>query len=317
MVNAARNNHIEAVRAMIQANVTLEHKAYAWDRCTPLHFAAQEGHIEIVQALLAAKAEVDTTGYIRPSRIVTHSSSPVLTFSPFNPLHSLTLHLLLSSSHPRPLSMPLSPTHLLAVTLLHSHCLLLHTPAHTTFCSLQQLCVLCMHSGRYDDDTQSDYVHTPLLRAAEKGHVAVVAALLTAGADTTVEDDWRSTPLHLAADEGLASMVRDLLAADAKADAQDNDGSAPLHLAAQCGHVDSVKLLLEVSAAVDCRNNNGQTPMHLAARCQDYSKGAATVIALLEANAVGDSIDDAGVSPLDVAEEYNNTIVVELLLDGK
>ena len=74
MVNAARNNHIEAVRAMILARVTLEHKAYAWDRCPPLHFAAQEGHIEIVQALLAAKAEVDTTGYIRPSRIVIHSS---------------------------------------------------------------------------------------------------------------------------------------------------------------------------------------------------------------------------------------------------
>ncbi|CAM9960121.1 unnamed protein product, partial [Discosporangium mesarthrocarpum] len=58
--------------------------------------------------------------------------------------------------------------------------------------------------------------YTPLHWAAQKGHTAIVRALMAMGANANVRDKWRRTPLHRAAKEGHAEVVGVLLEAGAE-----------------------------------------------------------------------------------------------------
>jgi len=55
---AVYNGHVEAVKALIEANVNLDTQAK--DGCTALHVAVYKGHVEAVKMLIKAKANLDT-----------------------------------------------------------------------------------------------------------------------------------------------------------------------------------------------------------------------------------------------------------------
>jgi ankyrin repeat protein len=90
---------------------------------------------------------------------------------------------------------------------------------------------------------------TPLSRAAAMGHVAVVAALLEAGASPNDAD--AATPLGNAAAAGHVAVVRALIAAGANLDERTRGALTPLMVAARAGHLDVVQALVEAGAAVD------------------------------------------------------------------
>ena len=67
-----------------------------------------------------------------------------------------------------------------------------------------------------------------LVVAAEKGHTAVVTALLDAGADVNKADKFGSTPLYAAAGYGHTAVVTALLDAGTDVNKADDEGITPL-----------------------------------------------------------------------------------------
>jgi ankyrin repeat protein len=73
---------------------------------------------------------------------------------------------------------------------------------------------------------------TALHCATWKGHQAVVAFLLSAGADVNIHSNnehWGTTPLHAAAHANQATIAQMLIDNGADVNAHDKDGKTPLH----------------------------------------------------------------------------------------
>ena len=69
-----------------------------------------------------------------------------------------------------------------------------------------------------------------------------------------------ATPLHIAAQNGHLGVVKALLSAGAEKDARRADGVTPLFIAACHGHSDIVKALIEAGAEVDAIESNVRPP---------------------------------------------------------
>ncbi|MDR2419956.1 MAG: ankyrin repeat domain-containing protein, partial [Puniceicoccales bacterium] len=122
---------------------------------------------------------------------------------------------------------------------------------------------------------------TPLHVAAEKGHDAVVQALLSSPVTSEQiatqlnaknKDDW--TPLHFAAWYGKDAVIEILLAKGADVRARTLESQwTPLHLAALFDHVEVVKALLsdsvhqdQITEQLNAKNKNDWTPLYIAAQ---------------------------------------------------
>lgn len=91
--------------------------------------------------------------------------------------------------------------------------------------------------------------HTPLLRAAHGGHLAVVSLLLEAAADPNGTDLEGLSPLCAAVAAGSVGVCRALIGAQADADQATFKGSAPLLIAVERRSAELVQLLLTEGAA--------------------------------------------------------------------
>jgi ankyrin repeat protein len=102
---------------------------------------------------------------------------------------------------------------------------------------------------------------TPLQRAALGDHVAVIGALLSAGARVDGADSYSTTPLMYAALYGRTAAVDALLAAGADIHHQDSSGYTALHYTSSNGHLDGSRMLLEAGARMDVRDKRGERPI--------------------------------------------------------
>ena len=104
---------------------------------------------------------------------------------------------------------------------------------------------------------------TALHWAALNGDVAIINAVLAAGAKTTVVTRLGNyTPLHLASSRGQAAAVARLLEAGSDVRAATDTGVQPLHLAAQAGNADAVRAILDKGADVNAVDRtHGRTPL--------------------------------------------------------
>ena len=165
---------------------------------------------------------------------------------------------------------------------------------------------------------------TPLLHAAEQGHVPPMELLLEAGAktDQSAKQWWRhpcwlqlttgtSTscdfwsklvqpkikqitmvqhPCCLQLTMGTSTSCDFLVEVGAAKDQATNYGATPLLVAAENGHLDIVRFLVEVRAAKDQADNNGATPLLIA-----NWKGHLDVVRfLVEVGAAKDQADNNG-----------------------
>ncbi len=93
---------------------------------------------------------------------------------------------------------------------------------------------------------------TPVLVASQKGHSAIVRALLAAGghaSKTLTSGPYKgATAMWAAAFEGHSECLELLLAAGCDVNACTDDGRSPLDIAAAKGHADMVQQLLLLGA---------------------------------------------------------------------
>ena len=180
---------------------------------------------------------------------------------------------------------------------------------------------------------------TRLHKAASRGHLKAMRALLDAGARVNVLNESRSTPLHMATmvaaspkavkmllgadanpnlinEEGRTPLhyatdpvsVEALIKAGADVNKRDNRfGETPLHLATQRGDLAVVKALLSAKANPQARNDRGETPLHSAAWCEGFgARNASDIVKILiKEGADVDARDKTGSTPLNKGAQIN------------
>ena len=112
------------------------------------------------------------------------------------------------------------------------------------------------------------HVLTPLMAASANGHLAVVEALVRAGADKEAKDLNGCTPLIIASDNGRLTVVEALVRAGADKEAKDKNGYTPLLSASTYGRLTVVEVLIRAGAEKEAKVNGGTALM--AASHQGY-----------------------------------------------
>ena len=188
---------------------------------------------------------------------------------------------------------------------------ILHTPVKIAFAIILLLPVLAAQSRVSCDQWNTDVFF-------EVATVQGVIACLSAGADPNDSDasGWR--PLHFAAFSSDASTVGALLAAGANLESRDEDGWTPLYVAvlsmtdpARLDGLSVVRTLLDAGADPNSAAYvSGNTPLHVATAWERVLQ------ALLDAGADLTAKNNAGLTPLDVAESHGRAGGARVLRDA-
>eukprot|EP00977_Amphora_coffeiformis_P011708 scaffold2832_cov130-Amphora_coffeaeformis.AAC.1 len=111
---------------------------------------------------------------------------------------------------------------------------------------------------------------TPLMIAADKGHVKVCKYLIKeCGVDVNATNSYGYNALHCAAAKGHLEVVQFLAKSNADGMAVCNTGETALHRAVMFHHVETADFLLEnYPQSIHVRNEKGQTPVDLARKHQ-------------------------------------------------
>eukprot|EP01108_Squamamoeba_japonica_P003530 TRINITY_DN2851_c0_g1_i1.p1 TRINITY_DN2851_c0_g1~~TRINITY_DN2851_c0_g1_i1.p1 ORF type:complete len:307 (-),score=164.28 TRINITY_DN2851_c0_g1_i1:65-985(-) len=154
---------------------------------------------------------------------------------------------------------------------------------------------------------------TPLMAAAQNGHIGTVERLIEAGADVNAARPSDGlTPLMAAAHSDCSKAVDALVRAGAHVDRRTTDsaGQTALMAAARRGGVASVDVLLAAGADANAqRRSDGWTALMIAALL-----GKLAVLGTLLANGARLQLRNAvGDDALDVARAYHHSDCVELL----
>ena len=153
---------------------------------------------------------------------------------------------------------------------------------------------------------------TALWHAARGGNLAVVKALVGAGADVGAAKTTGSSVLWAASLDGHAPVVAYLLEQGADHERPNNDGASPLFAAAQGGGLDVVVLLLDRGANPEASlTNDGSTPLFVAGQKDHVDIIAAMAERGADVNAVrfGD-----GATPICLAAQLGRPRAVAALL---
>ncbi|XP_019751796.1 ankyrin repeat and SOCS box protein 2-like isoform X2 [Hippocampus comes] len=200
---------------------------------------------------------------------------------------------------------------------------------------------LLLENGADPDAANRDH-ETPLYKACERDHPALVALLLNHGAAVNTKcfqgwtalheatcrnnveicqmllkaggkhspaDNYGITPLFTAAQSGQLASLRLLVKHGADINTQAADGATALHEAAKNGHADIVEFLLSQKADANITGKAGLLPLHVATR-----KGSEALVSMLIPATSKARVRRTGISPLHVAAEHNRDDVLEILI---
>ncbi|KAM0489968.1 hypothetical protein ACHAP8_012031 [Fusarium lateritium] len=154
---------------------------------------------------------------------------------------------------------------------------------------------------------------TALHVAAYKGNMTLVKDLSSHGWDLADEDDYGRTALDLAAYYGSVELVQSLLAMYPNAEYRDRDGQTPLHYAVSSNSKKDIRLL-ECLVAAGCdvskASVSGETALHRAAQF-NLSE---VVVWLLGTGSKISAKDAQWKTALHVAASFNAVLVIEKFL---
>jgi ankyrin repeat protein len=114
------------------------------------------------------------------------------------------------------------------------------------------------------DVRDGDGGRTPFFMAAYYGHPEIVAVLSAAGADVHMPNWLHETPMHAAANRGHTAVLRALKSLGLRVNAPDMSFRTPMHLAADYGHAEAIQTLKDLGASVDIWDRSGRSPLDLA-----------------------------------------------------
>lgn len=117
-------------------------------------------------------------------------------------------------------------------------------------------------------DLENSAGETAIYGAITFDALANVAALIDNGASVTVANEEGKTPLHHAASlvtlENQVAIINALIAAGADVDAVNSFGESALHAAVAGGSLEAVQALIAAGASIDLEDDAGWTPLELA-----------------------------------------------------
>lgn len=111
---------------------------------------------------------------------------------------------------------------------------------------------------------------SPLHRAVENGHSAVIRKLVQLGADVEQVDSLGRTPLFLAIERDDLHCARELLEANAHVDKAESRGWTPLHAAAESGNLNITRMLLNSGANPNAKSRIDRTPADISMITENY-----------------------------------------------
>lgn len=155
---------------------------------------------------------------------------------------------------------------------------------------------------------------TPLTRAAENGHLAIVQLLLESGkaSHDARGDQYQRDALSYAAGGGHDAIVKLLLNHGAAPDVPDRNGRTPLSHAAEHGHEKAVEIFVDIPVRIGFPDKDIRTPFWHAA-ASGYHEVCDQLIATGKVNV--DSRDCHQMSPVVIAVMKGQIGVVDLFLD--
>lgn len=107
---------------------------------------------------------------------------------------------------------------------------------------------------------------TPLMRAAQEGHVLIVQALLDRGASVNRRNRVQMTALMLASQRGHAEVCQALVNKNAELDSMTYQHSTALLLACKRGNVNVARVLITAGCELWVQDSRGRTARELAQR---------------------------------------------------
>ncbi len=128
--------------------------------------------------------------------------------------------------------------------------------------SLEAMQLLLALDPTLNLDKATDEGITPLMAAAREGHVNIVKILVLAKPkiDLNKKDRDGKTALHFAIEKNDLAVVAALISGGANVELEDDDGNTPLHLAAQQNLKPIIDFLIEHHASTRKINRAGKTP---------------------------------------------------------
>ena len=124
-----------------------------------------------------------------------------------------------------------------------------------------------LEQAKFNKDEKDNAGATPLIRAAENGHLNVVSYLIQCKCDKTLKNIRGNSALQEATERGHLNMVKYLIEkAECDKEEKNTDGYIPLLGAIRNGHFEIVKYLIEnAKCDIKPKESDGWNPLHIAA----------------------------------------------------
>ncbi|XP_073228584.1 ankyrin repeat domain-containing protein 16-like [Porites lutea] len=288
LMGASLCGRTNAVNVLLQygANVALTHNRLG---STALHFAAGSSHNsgEILRCLIENGADVNGVNKVK--------HTPLMIAAKRGHINALTLLI----KHGADVDLQDSDGY----KALH----------HAVYGSdVSSEILSCLIGIGADVNARTNNGVTPLMIAAEKGHINAVTSLVKCGANVDLQDKDGQTALHHAMQSPQASIcevLSCLIKDGADVNAHTFHNETPLMLASRDGHVNVVTFLIKHGADVDLQDKDGDTALHYAA-----SSSLPEVVEMLLNLGASHMCNHQGLTPLHQACISANIAVVEYLI---